>query len=122
MLPQLGRIHPRHETPSTAIWTLVTWAGLLTLTGGYEHLITLSGFANWIFFTMIIASVIILRRRHPDWERPYRVTGYPVTVILFVLVSSAFVLNTLLNAPRSSLMGLGLLLLGVPFYLRSRAA
>jgi APA family basic amino acid/polyamine antiporter len=120
LFPQLARIHPRHETPFIAIWTLAIWAALLTLTGGYEHLITMSGFANWIFFTMIVLSVIVLRRRHPDWPRPYRVTGYPVTVIVFVLVSSVFVLNTLLNSPRSSLMGLGLLLLGVPFYFRSR--
>jgi APA family basic amino acid/polyamine antiporter len=120
LFPQLARIHPRYETPSTAIWALAVWAAVLTLTGGYEHLITMSGFANWIFFTMIVLSVIVLRRRHPDWPRPYRVTGYPVTVIVFVLVSSVFVLNTLLNSPRSSLMGLGLLLLGVPFYFRSR--
>ena len=120
LFPQLARIHPRYETPFIAIWALAIWAALLTLTGGYEHLITMSGFANWIFFTMIVLSVIVLRRRHPDWPRPYRVTGYPVTVIVFVLVSSVFVLNTLLNSPRSSLMGLGLLLLGVPFYFRPR--
>lgn len=113
---RLARIHPRHQTPSTAIWALATWAALLTLTGGYEHLITMAGFANWIFFTMIVLSVIVLRRRHPDWERPYRVSGYPFTVIAFVLVSSVFVLNTLIGSPRSSSMGLGLLLLGVPFY------
>jgi basic amino acid/polyamine antiporter, APA family len=67
---------------------------------------------------MIVLSVIVLRRKHPGWERPYRVAGYPVTVIVFVLVSSAFVVNTLVGSTRSSLMGLGLLLLGVPFYLR----
>ncbi len=121
LFPQLARIHPRYETPANAIWALAFWAGLLSLTGGYEHLITMSGFANWIFFTMIVLSVIVLRRKHPDWERPYRVTGYPFTVLVFVLVSSAFVVNTLVGSARSSLMGLGLLLLGVPFYLRRAA-
>lgn len=118
LFPQLAKVHPRYETPSTAIWALAIWAGLLTLTGGYEHLITMSGFANWIFFTMVVLSVMVLRRKHPDWQRPYRVAGYPFTVIVFVLVSSAFVVNTLVGSPASSLMGLGLLLLGVPFYLR----
>jgi APA family basic amino acid/polyamine antiporter len=117
---QLATVHPRYQTPATAIWTLAIWAGLLTLTGGYEHLITMSGFANWIFFTMIVLSVVVLRRTHPEWERPYRVTGYPFTVIVFVLVSSAFVVNTLVGSVRSSLMGLGLLLLGIPFYMRSQ--
>lgn len=121
LLPaSLATVHPRFETPSVAIWVLAGWAGVLTLTGGYEHLITMSGFANWIFFTMVVLSVIVLRRRHPEWERPYRLTGYPVTAVIFVIVSSAFVVNTLVGAPRSSLMGLGLLLLGVPFYLRRR--
>ena len=76
----------------------------------------MSSFANWIFFTMVVMSVIVLRRKHPEWERPYRVAGYPVTVIVFVVVSSVFVLNTLVEAPTSSLLGLALLLLGVPFY------
>jgi basic amino acid/polyamine antiporter, APA family len=120
LFPALARIHPRYQTPANAIWALALWAGLLTLTGGYEHLITMSGFANFIFFTMVVLSVMVLRRKHPDWERPYRVLGYPVTVIVFVIVSTAFVINTLIGAPKSSLMGLGLLLLGVPFYLRSK--
>jgi APA family basic amino acid/polyamine antiporter len=115
----LAKIHPRDETPAHAIWALAIWAGVLSLSGGYEHLITMSQFANWIFFTMVIASVIVLRRTHPEWERPYRVLGYPWTVIVFVLVSSVFVVNTLVGSATSSLMGLGLLLCGVPLYLRS---
>ena len=120
LFPQLADVHERYGTPATAIWALAIWSGVLTLTGGYEHLITMSGFVTWIFFTMVVLSVIVLRGKHPEWDRPYRVTGYPLTVIVFVLVSSAFVVNTLVGSARSSLMGLGLLLLGVPFYLRRR--
>jgi APA family basic amino acid/polyamine antiporter len=120
LFPQFAKIHPRYQTPANAIWALAIWAGLLTLTGGYEHLITMSSFANWIFFTMVVSSVMVLRRTHPEWDRPYRVAGYPFTVIVFVVVSAVFVINTLVGAPASSLMGLGLLLLGVPFYLRRR--
>lgn len=117
---RLAEIHPRYGTPANAIWLLAAWAGVLTLTGGYEHLITMGQFANWIFFTMVVLSVMVLRRTHPEWPRPYRVSGYPFTVLVFVLVSTAFVLNTLVESPRSALMGLGLLLLGVPVYWRSR--
>ena len=119
-LPRLAEIHPIYQTPANAIWALAGWAGVLTLTGGFEHLITMSQFVNWIFFTMVVSSVLVLRRKHPEWNRPYRVTGYPVTVIIFVLVSSVFVVNTLVESARSSVMGLGLLLLGVPFYLRAK--
>ena len=120
LVRRLADVHPRHQTPANAIWALAIWAGVLTLTGGYEHLITMSQFANWIFFTMVVLSVVVLRRTHPEWPRPYRVTGYPYTVLVFVLVSVAFVVNTLIASARSSMMGLLLLLLGVPVYLWSR--
>jgi APA family basic amino acid/polyamine antiporter len=42
LFPRLAEVHPRHETPANAIWALAAWAGLLTLTGGYAHLITMS--------------------------------------------------------------------------------
>jgi APA family basic amino acid/polyamine antiporter len=122
LFPWLARVHPRHETPVNAIWALTIWAGVLTLTGGFEHLITMSQFANWVFFTMVVTSVMVLRRKHPDWSRPYRVAGYPYTVLVFVIVSSVFVANTLIESPASSLMGLGLLLIGVPFYFRRHAS
>jgi APA family basic amino acid/polyamine antiporter len=73
-------------------------------------------FANWVFFTMVVLSVVVLRRTHPEWDRPYRVTGYPFTVLVFVVVSIAFVINTLIASARSSLLGLLLLLIGVPVY------
>ena len=116
----LADTHPRHETPANAIWALAIWAAVLTLTGGYEHLITMSQFANWIFFTMVVLSVMVLRRKHPEWDRPYRVVGYPFTALVFAVVSTAFVVNTLIESARSSLMGLGLLALGVPVYAWSR--
>jgi len=120
LFKRLADTHPRHETPANAIWALAIWAGVLTLTGGYEHLITMSQFANWIFFTMVVLSVVVLRRKHPEWDRPYRVVGYPFTVLVFSVVSTAFVVNTLIESARSSLIGLGLLALGVPVYLWSR--
>ena len=63
---QLADVHPRYETPANAIWALAGWAAVLTLTGGYEHLITMAMFANWIFFTMVVLSVVVLRRKHPS--------------------------------------------------------
>jgi APA family basic amino acid/polyamine antiporter len=112
----LAHVHPRYQSPANAIWLLAIWASVLTLTGGYEHLITMSMFANWILFTMVAFSVVVLRRRHPDWERPYRVPFYPVPVLVFVLVSSVFVVNTLVESTRSSLYGLGIVAGGVAFY------
>ncbi|MGH9334087.1 MAG: APC family permease, partial [Vicinamibacteria bacterium] len=116
VFPRLAEIHPLHASPANAIWLLASWASVLTLTGGYEHLITMAMFANWILFTMIAFSVVVLRRRHPEWPRPYRVPAYPIPVVLFVLVSAAFVVNTLVESTRSSLYGLAIVGAGVVFY------
>jgi APA family basic amino acid/polyamine antiporter len=113
-------VHPRYETPANAIWLLGAWAAVLTLTGGYEHLITMAEFANWFLYVLAIGSVIVLRRKHPEWPRPYRVPGYPWIAMVFVLVAAAFVVNTVFESPWSSLFGMGLVLAGVPIYLWMR--
>jgi APA family basic amino acid/polyamine antiporter len=118
LVPQvLSEVHPRFSSPANAIWVLAIWASVLTLTGGYEHLITMAMFANWILFTMVAYSVVVLRKLHPEWARPYRVPFYPVPVVVFVLVASVFVLNTLIESPRSSIFGLVIQAAGVVFYL-----
>jgi basic amino acid/polyamine antiporter, APA family len=112
----LAKVHPRYGTPANAVWVLAGWAAMLTLTGGYEHLITMAMFANWILFTMVVLSVVVLRRTRPELARPYRVTGYPFTVIVFVAVSGTFVVNTLMESARSSLFGLVIVLAGAMTY------
>ncbi len=104
---KLAEIHPRFESPANAIWFLACWAAILTLTGGYEHLITMAMFANWMLFAMIACSVVVLRRRHPEWARPYRVPFYPFPVAIFVLVALVFVLNTLVEEPSELHHGIG---------------
>ncbi len=118
---KLAKIHPRFASPANAIWFLAIWAAFLTLTGSYEHLITMAMFANWILFTMVACSVVVLRRLHPEWPRPYRVPFYPFPVVIFVLVAAVFVLNTLVESPRSSIFGLVIQAVGVIFYLVWRA-
>jgi len=121
VFPKLAEIHPRFASPANAIWFLAIWAAVLTLTGGYEHLITMAMFANWILFTMVAYSVVVLRRRHPEWPRPYRVPFYPLPVAIFVLVAAVFVANTLIESTRSSIYGLVIQGVGVVFYLVWRA-
>ena len=64
------------------------------------------------------AAVFMLRRKHPEWPRPYRTWGYPVLPALFVVISGALVVLTLREqAWWRSLLGLGIIGLGVPAYL-----
>ena len=66
---------------------------------------------------MAAAAVLILRKKHPEIQRPYKVPGYPLVPVIFVLVSAWFVINTLIQQPKESLIGLGLVLLGIPAYI-----
>jgi len=122
--PALARIHPRHRTPSASLLAQGAWAILLTFSGSYEQLYTYVVFAVVLFHAATGAAVFVLRRRLPGAPRPYRVWGYPWVPLLFILSSAALVVNTLLEKPRESAFGLGLLLLGLPAYYwwRRRAA
>lgn len=112
----LGRVHPTYCTPAVSILALSGWSALLVLSGRFKELYTYAIFANWLFYGMTAASVFVLRRKRPDLPRPYRTLGYPVLPVLFVLAAGAIVLSTLRESPRESLMGLGLILAGLPFY------
>ena len=110
------RVHPEYRTPAVSILALSAWAALLVLSGRYEQLFTYVIFASWILYGMTTAAVIVLRRKRPDLPRPYRTIGYPWVPVLFVLVAFVLVLSTLIDSPRESLMGIALIILGLPFY------
>lgn len=112
----VARVHPQYHTPGVSILALSAWSALLVLSGRYEQLYTYVIFASWILYGMTTAAVIVLRKKRPDMPRPYRTLGYPWVPILFVLVATLLVLSTLKDSPRESIMGIGLILLGLPFY------
>ena len=55
---------------------------------------------------LICSSVIVLRKKYPDMARPYKVWLYPVSVWLIILIMAGLCLNTLIEDPRTSLIGL----------------
>ena len=115
-LPAAGRVHAVYRTPHVAVVVLTVWSMVLALSGSYEQLFTYVMFASIMFSVAAGAALFVLRRTQPDRPRPYRAWGYPMVPGLFVLGSSAFVLNTLFERPAESMTGLGLVALGVPAY------
>ena len=112
----LSRIHPRFGTPAISLLVQGIWSSLLVFSGTFEQLITYVVFASWIFYAMSCAGVIILRRKQPELERPYKTWGYPWVPLTFIVFAALLVLNTIVNDPRDALIGLALLLTGVPAY------
>jgi basic amino acid/polyamine antiporter, APA family len=111
-----ARVNPQFRTPSVGIGFLGVWSSLLLLSGHYDELYTMVIFPSWILYAMTAAAVIVLRRTHPTAERPYRVPGYPVVPLLFVLVAVMLLYSTLLSSPRESGIGLAVIVAGLPFY------
>jgi APA family basic amino acid/polyamine antiporter len=109
-------IHPRFETPYISILMFGAWSAFLALTGTYETLAAYAMFAAWVFYALTSLGVIVLRRTQPDRPRPYRMTGYPVTLVVFALVAIGFVVNTFFATPGPALIGTLFIASGVPAY------
>jgi APA family basic amino acid/polyamine antiporter len=118
----LAVVHPKWRTPAACILAQGAWTVLLTISGTYEALYTYVVVILFLFHAATGMAVFVLRVKQPDRPRPYRVTGYPIVPGVFVLTSLAFVLNSLIERPTESLLGFGILLLGVPAFLYWRRA
>jgi basic amino acid/polyamine antiporter, APA family len=109
-------VHPKYKTPGHAMILLCLWSCIVVLSGWFDDLYNFVIFGSWILYAMTALSVIVLRIKRPDLLRPYRVVGYPAVPVLFTGVAALLLVSTIQTRPRESLMGLGLMALGVPFY------
>ena len=112
----VGRVHPRFLTPALAVLIQGVWGIALAASGTYKQLYTYVIFTGWIFYGAATLAVVVLRRRAPGLERPYRVWAYPALPVAFTLAALAIVLNTLTSTPREALIGVALVAAGVPVY------
>jgi len=111
-----GNIHPVFKTPYIAILGQGIWASVLVLSGSYSQLVSFATFTFWIFYGMTVAGLMVLRRRRPDAPRPYRMSGYPATAVIFVAVAVWVAVAGIVSAPATSAIGVLILASGVPAY------
>ena len=114
-------VHPVHRTPSKALFLQAAFAcGLILLLGNnrdaFSRLFTYTIFGLWIFYGLTAASVFVLRKKEPDLPRPYKTFGYPWVPGAFVLVAAIFVVNTVVNNPMDTGLGILFILAGLPLY------
>ncbi len=110
-------VHAYYSTPIPSLLGQGIWASVLVLTGTYEQLFTYVVFASWVFYAMACGAVFILRKRWPERDRPYRTWGFPYTSIIFILFASVLVVSSIWQNPRDSLIGVGMIVSGIPMYL-----
>jgi APA family basic amino acid/polyamine antiporter len=114
---RIADAHPKYLTPYISIVAISVWSIILSLFfGTFEQLFTYVIFGQWIFLGLTVAAVIILRKKRPDMPRPYKTWGYPFTPIFFILAALFISLNSLINEFRNAVIGLIIILLGVPVY------
>ena len=107
----------RNNVPSNSLLWQGVWASVLVLSGTFDQLTDMVIFAVFIFYGATTLGVFILRRKMPDAHRPYKVWGYPFVPAIFILFCIGLFFNTIVTRPREAIIGMILILLGIPVYL-----
>ncbi|HEX8507078.1 MAG TPA: amino acid permease [Hymenobacter sp.] len=106
-------VHPRHRTPHRALLYTLAWSSLLIISGTFERLTDLVIFATFLFYGLL--AVAVVKMKHQG-RITGPVPGYPYVQVLLLLFALTFSAHTILTQPTQSLLGLGLMLTGLPFY------
>jgi APA family basic amino acid/polyamine antiporter len=117
-----GRVHPTHHTPANALIMQGVWSAVLALSGRYSDLLTYVTFASLSFNALTVAALFVLRKKRPDLPRPYRTWGYPLTPALYLGGALFFIVYIFAGARVPSLIGIGIVILGLPAYALFRRA
>ena len=124
----VGEVSRGTRAPVLAILLQAGWTCVLALSGKYDQILSYTVGMNYVFFGLSASCLFVLRareRREGAEAIPagFRVPGHPWTTLLFILASVVVIVATFWTAPVASLIGYGLMLLGLPPYLywRSRS-
>ena len=116
----VARINPKTHVPALAIILQSVLTLVIALSGSYEKILSYVVSMDFIFFGLTGASVFVFRRREMHaqiFERGgYRVPGHPYTTGLFVITCWLVVIDTIYKYPGNTLLGMGILALGLPLY------
>ncbi len=113
------RLHTRFGTPHVGLLIQAVLTCLYVVVDTFENLL------GAVVFIMLLSSIgsglahVVLRRRKPSFERPYRTWGYPLVPLIFVAVYSWIAIQIFLSSPARSLAGIAITASGIPFYLHA---
>lgn len=118
----LGAVHTSFRTPANALIFEGILAVLYVFSGTFNTLTDLLVFVLWIFFTLGVAGVFILRKRVSADLRPYKVPLYPITPLVGIIGGIFILYSTILDQPQDSLIGIAITLVGLPvfYYLQNK--
>lgn len=114
---RMAEVHPKWRTPAFSLIGQGIWAAALTLSGRYDQLYTYVIYGMVLSYTLTVIGLFLLRWKRPDIPRPYKCTGYPWLPGIYVLVGTAWTLNTIITRPWEAFWGTAIVLVGIPGYL-----
>lgn len=111
------KLHAVYKVPYAALIVQGLISIGLVLLRDLNQLTSLVVFSGMLFNVLSVYAVMIYREKFPDMERPYKVIGYPVTVILTTLIFLGLMVNTFIEDPLTSIIGLAVPAIGILFYI-----
>jgi len=114
--PKVKKIHKTFRTPANALLFEGFLAILYVFSGTFNTLTDLLVFVLWIFFTLGVTGVFILRKRYTPSQRPYKVPLYPLTPIVGIVGGIFILYSTLIDQPQNSFFGIAITLIGLPVF------
>ncbi len=115
---QVGTVHPRTRAPIVAIALQGVFAIVIALLGTYDRILNYVVSVDVIFFGLTACCIFVFRKRQPNSDgKITRVPGHPVTTIIFIAVCALVVINTVYRYPDNTLIGIAIMIAGVPAYL-----
>ncbi len=112
---QLAWVHPRTRVPVFAIVLQSAWTMLILFSGSYGQILNYVTATDWIFFGLTASCLFVLRRREQSVAQ-FRMPLHPITTALFCLICWSVVANTIYRYPSNTLIGMAILVSGVPVY------
>jgi APA family basic amino acid/polyamine antiporter len=113
---QLGNVSVKSQVPVASIMVQASVSIMLALSGTFDQLTDYVVFSAWIFYAMVTGVVFRLRKTKPNLKRDYKTLGYPVLPAIFIILGILLLINTVYTSPKSTLIGLGFILSGVPVF------
>jgi APA family basic amino acid/polyamine antiporter len=111
----VGTVHPRTRAPIVAIALQGLLAIVIAALGTYKHILNYVVSVDVIFFGLTACCIFVFRKRAQEESR-VRVPGHPVTTVLFIAICWIVAINTVYHAPSNTLIGMAILLAGLPAY------
>ncbi|MBN1521720.1 MAG: amino acid permease [Candidatus Aureabacteria bacterium] len=117
----LSKLHPRFKTPVMPLGVnFVLALILIVISKGDSDFVDSLGFYTagvyWYFFALVVITLIIIRTKLTNVEIPYKVPFYPLSPIVFLIVSGILIWGAFDYKPFETLVGISLLTVGIPLY------